>query len=1646
MSQLQSIRLLVLCKQFRLGLITSSIHRKRGKYTNFTNNQQASVWVATCLVILPPNTIINNQTNFLPQSESFDPKIAARSQYQRTKKSNKIERTKEYNRERKNISSKNSKKKSKSFKVVKDDEGNYVHQSLLEKIYPKGIIDQAKTTLINLQVEENTSDIFDMLENLGLLAYLLPKCNSKMEVAAQLALGLKTMRKGSIIEAALSQAPTVEWLKTTFGYNIFEPQAGEADKQHWLTFLPNLRENWEAVRSAPCFEKISNLISLAASIGLCSVTKLSWNIKGVELFRAGSLRKHATAVDFFGAMLDTVITFIEGGYECFRQGSLAPLLFTTDAGREFDDMYFTLMELHEHAMVFNLAANPITYKGVRRPINDLEYGSMLEEGVEMAEKAYRSAKGTWQASVLEKRLTNLRTNRASYSAKRIDGSLRYAPLVLYLYGGTGVGKSTIAQLVMADCLNAAGASPDPKNTAIIKESDKFDSTLKGDTQGIFFDDMGNTQKEFLEKSPTERLIDINNNMITYANKADLHEKGKIEIRPSVLVVTSNAPLANHARAGSICPESVVRRADLHLEITVKDKYRLPDGRLNSYKAMEDFPDEDFETDVWNIKVHIPDMHNKKTYTSPIDGDLKTDKLYSITEVLEIATSTCKKHFENQRRVVKKATAMVGSRQYCSECLLSKTLCKCAPKKLSTIVEEESFEKQALSDLTFENIKAQFSHFTPTMNAISVRIPERVVQSSLVQKLYMLYHCQELVALEKQSRDSMITLFMLVCSCGLLMESLSWSMILTTMCLCAYMHYCVLTKWKRDMCDRLASRRDITNDLFASLRQSKTVQFFSMCVLAKVLYSVVVSMRAMHDQQTVLAPASVDEIKKRDAEVNPWATVIPAKLHVNAKNATMTIDQLVEKVKGNLFHAKFVENGFQQSCDILALGGTMFLLPLHIFENRKDMKVLVTRKNPDILNSTFRGFVSVKAMTPIPGKDLCIVSIPSGGPHADITNLFPNYCSVTGSAHLLYRDESGEMRDDIVKATYIRNSESGGPGYQYYAPYNTFTGMCMATLVGDFAKPTIIGVHLRGITGTPSSKALFTSSTELKEAIEKSRKNWVGTFPSHVNGTFPVTKYDKQVVINQDVHPKSPVSFLPVGSRLEYVGQNNQRATHTKSDVIATPISPIVEKVTGVPNEFGAPHFHTWKMWRESLAHSSNPSVGIEPSLMDLAVQDYCNGLTEVLLQDTFNGMLKTDVLPLSDMQALCGIDGKRFIDAIPKDTSKGFPLTGPKRDAITLLDPEDYPEFSCPAVVDADILAEAERMTEKLANGERCYAMFKACVKDEPTKLNKDKVRVFQACEFAFQLVIRKYFLPIARLMSLFPLDSECAVGVNAQGPEWDQLARHMLKFGEDRVFAGDYSKYDLRMPASVILAAFKCMCNIAEECGTYTPRDIMIMQGVATEIAYSCVSYNGDVIIHSGSNPSGQNLTVYINCIANSLLMRSAYFKLWPVELGAPIPFRKAVSVMVYGDDVSGSVRKGFDWFNHISYAEFLKERDMVFTMPDKESTPTPYMHDRDADFLKRHNRFNPDTGLIHGTLQESSIFKSLHSVLKSSAVTAKDQSAMNIDGALREWWQYGRDMYELRREQMTQVAKEAGISHMCQELSVTYDKRLEMFREKYM
>jgi hypothetical protein len=103
------------------------------------------------------------------------------------------------------------------------------------------------------------------------------------------------------------------------------------------------------------------------------------------------------------------------------------------------------------------------------------------------------------------------------------------------------------------------------------------------------------------------------------------------------------------------------------------------------------------------------------------------------------------------------------------------------------------------------------------------------------------------------------------------------------------------------------------------------------------------------------------------------------------------------------------------------------------------------------------------------------------------------------------------------------------------------------------------------------------------------------------------------------------------------------------------------------------------------------------------------------------------------------------------------------------------------------------------------------------------------------------------------------------------------------------------------------------------------------------------------------------------------------------------------------------------------------------------------DADFLKRKNRFHEELGVNVGVLAESSIFKRLHSHLLSKELSLEMQSAVNIDSSLHDWFYYGRDMFEFRKEQLRAIAYNAGILHLCRGFDISYDQRVLRWNQKY-
>jgi hypothetical protein len=335
-----------------------------------------------------------------------------------------------------------------------------------------------------------------------------------------------------------------------------------------------------------------------------------------------------------------------------------------------------------------------------------------------------------------------------------------------------------------------------------------------------------------------------------------------------------------------------------------------------------------------------------------------------------------------------------------------------------------------------------------------------------------------------------------------------------------------------------------------------------------------------------------------------------------------------------------------------------------------------------------------------------------------------------------------------------------------------------------------------------------------------------------------------------------------------------------------------------------------------------------------------------------------------------------------------------------------------------EIADRVARMEETYLAGERVYPVFAGNLKDEALPIEKclcGKTRVFAGGPFDWTFIVRKYYLSIVRLIQNHQKLFECSVGISAQSLAWDDLYQHLVQFGEDRMFAGDYSKYDKKMSPTVILEAFEILISLAIKSGNYTHDDIKVMRGIAVDTAFPIIDFNGDLVQFFGSNPSGHPLTVVINSLVNSLYMRYAYTLLNP--LSECYSFKKNVALITYGDDNVAGVNKDCYFFNHTTVQECFASLGIKYTMADKESESVPFLHISNIEFLKRIWRFDEELGHYVCPLNENSIHKMLMRVVISKTVSREVQAAQVLDTACREYFWYGREVFERKRSEFIAV-----------------------------
>jgi hypothetical protein len=1514
------------------------------------------------------------------------------------------------------------------------------------------------TDLATFASVDISDDILRKIEGIVALLLNLQSCDSAQHFFSAILLYVRDFYNKSMTSQIMA------YVQSIVNELPFSQQSDGLFDPSWLALLRDVQTNWTLVKGNRAFKQFSKLLGVLVTLGLCDASNLKFDIAGFKVFDEEIIKRHMTAFDLADAIFGTVTYFAEGFYLCFSTGSIQPLLVNDFSVLEMDNEFVTMLSWWDLAKNGNLEK----FLGV----SESEFLYRLNNLITKLTNLLPSLTGIDKKLVADK-LLKLKIIKNDHITSKLASGTRKAPFAVELYGNSSQGKTTFGDQLLDALLISANLPIDKEYRASINTADKFISNWTSDKLVAIFDDLANTNSNFVETAPSNYIINFCNNQMYYANKAEVDGKGKCFVEPELVLVTTNRKdLA--AGVYSDCPMSIQRRMDLVMTVKCKPEYQrvakcaktgnIIYNGVDSAKVRARYTDENGVyapppiDDIWLIDIEQAIKPQKERDVAPyqhIEWRGKIMKDVSAVEAIQCAIEYYTAHRLNQTAIIDgmrcRPTAMKRCSHpgchflsgYCPELHpqlgleTAATIANIVAKVRGGFVTNVETASERMERAATAALYNKATAFIDKWDWLCV-LPESMLEDERVIDFLMWYNADTVKMRITKSVVFIIALLIIfVCLGGppLLAITGFYIVFITTV---------NKSYQKRMFVHELKRRNDSLPVIIKGARDKYAKDLFQIAAGVATLYFMAKVYKhyvALKPTQSALEPENEEEVVERDEQPNPWAGLFQRSLPTSDYSKRVSVDQLQKMVENNLVYASLDSGGdLRLMANLLFLKSNLILIPNHYFDEGDTLIATCYKEQSQNVGGNFVTRLCKSSSYHVPGTDLRICYSSTGGSRKNIIKYLPlsrNLRQCPG--RMVWRHKKGDILKMLatLEPGIVTNGTRNFEGVLYRnLTHNTFNGMCGGTWISETKDPCIAGFHLGGNAGLPRGCAGTLSQDDVENAI-KELEAIDGILLSGDGEKFEPQMLGEVFVTQTPVHPKSPMNYLPEGSQFEYYGSCIGQST-SRSDVRRTPMSNHIETVCGIPNIWGAPKMQPeWFGWQKALENASHPAIPFPHDLLEVSISDYKSDLVALIKRRMWRS-----IKPLNDHDNLNGIPGCKFIDAINLNTAIGYPLTGNKRKHI--IENEPNPDGSLNREFEPLIRDEIKRCEDLYREGKRAYTVAKACKKDEVLPVAKEKCRIFYGNPISLTFLVRKYYLPVLRFLQMNPLKSECAVGINSHGPEWDEFYKHVMHFGKDRIFGGDYGKYDQKLPSQLLLASLRILIDLARECD-YTDEDIAIMKAMSGDLVYSLIAVNGDLIgLQSGTHISGNSLTVILNGICGSLNLRAYFYSRYPSD----IPFRDAAHMMTYGDDNIGTVSEKYPEFNIKGCSEFLASYGQEYTMPDKESELVPYLKEEDFEFLKRSNVYHEALDCNIGALSEKSIFKSLHCYMrpKKCPLTPLEACSLNIDGALREWFNHGPIVYESRRQQMVEVATLMNITHMCMGLDLSYDDRAREWKRRYI
>lgn len=1342
------------------------------------------------------------------------------------------------------------------------------------------------------------------------------------------------------------------------------------------------------IQDSPLMKKLVSLYSFLLTQGF--LKRFGMEISDEEyskLEQRALVSAFSSKKAFFVCVLDNVLFICEKICEWRQTGDLSTFVHSSDEYAKWLREADRLLNLAP--FVGNLSAHGTSYFSFLSNLKDT-----IEKGEAYA-KYVRSTAGV-DSVYIKRKLSSLQLLLNTEVTRRAAQQERPQPMGVLVYGSSSIAKSAFTKMLFNYYGGLFDLERDDQYRYVRNPMDEYWSNFDSSKWCIQLDDIAflNPAKTSDVDSTLQDLLNVVNNVPYVPPQAALEDKGKTPVMAKLVVATTNCINLN-AQEYFWCPLAIRRRLPFVVSVKPKQEY------LHSNKVFIDpsklstepgvFPD------FWDITVSRiqPVMNGRRE-----DANLEEVAVFSeVAAFLQFFGKACLEHEANQKKAMTKDNDMLTI-SVCKKCLRPLPHDDCIQLQHGVY---SMFTDFCVWWLTWT---IQWSWFMRLMEAMAYyRITRAFACTTMNSVSNSELSVRFFGALGNVHRDPRMK-NMLLCVTAL---SAGFS---------AYY---------------LFSRKN-EKVVKAPIAKPVTPVADPLCSVEDMEFGM---------QGNVLGTTE-DQLEKESAsnvwynpEVRLTTFDVPPS---SASSAKATPDEVRDLFYRNcvMLRIKVVGDSVTRVMRGTFIRGQQCVTNGHAFRKDGDKYEIV------IVQSGFgQGVGSNVTLTLSRSEicfdaksDLCLFEVHCLPPFKDITTYWNNKEIFPSSGMELMRDVDGTVNKNMVYAVqYV----AGVPVPELEGDFDIFfgscteitqEGMCGSIFIALTPRgPIVVGIHMLGTNHHVGFLRVTLSQIEALAQNSMTLRR-----PIVQGGGMPMLSSKSKTNVLTAPHHRSLFRYLETGS-LNLYGTFAGFRAKPRSKVCATPLQTEFLEHFGTEVQYGQPAMSGWEPWRRNIVEMVKPNSNYDKTILHKCVE----GFTANILAELPKGW-EGELVILSDKAAVNGLPSVKYIDKLATNTSMGFPWACTKKKYLVSDICEKYPD----GVNFEDEVWERVRAIEALyLEGKRAFPVFTGHLKDEATPIPKcrvKKTRMFAGGPVDWSIAVRKRMLPFVRLLQKNKFVFEAGPGTVAQSAEWGMVHDYLVAFGDGRIIAGDYGKFDKRMLSDFILAAFDVIVEIYRAAG-FDETDCRVLMCIANDIAFPVTSVNGDLVEFFGTNPSGHPLTVIINSLVNSLYMRYCYFSLNPES--EVRSFKKNVHLFTYGDDNVMGVSPACDWFNHTAVQTVLADIGVEYTMADKESESVPFIRLYDCSFLKRKWVWSEDVSNWVCPLEEASIIKSLTMWVPSDSIDCYHQMVAVISSANSEYFFYGREVHKEKREFFQKLLEREPFSFYVTETTLpNFDQLVERFQ----